>query len=280
MLAEKPTPEYRWKRPRTIFVNSMSDLFHENVPFAFIERVFATMRKTPQHTYQILTKRAERMEELSSKLTWPGNVWMGVSVEGEDYTFRVDCLRRTQAAVKFLSLEPLLGPLDNLDLAGINWVIAGGESGPHARPVERDWIRSVRDQCYDGEIAFHFKQWGHWAPIEQAADAVTGAPQEQGPLEREAFRAYAETWGRIIPRCGGELIGYFLPHEGSNDVAWGLIGFDDLAAYERYRAALRRDPEGRANFERAQRERFILREERSWLQDVAGTRDRPRAVVP
>ncbi len=100
------------------------------------------------------------------------------------------------------------------------------------------------------------------------------------PFQRDAFQAYAEAWGRIIPRCGGELIGYFLPHEGSNDVAWGLIGFDDLAAYERYRAALRRDAEGRANFERAQSERFILREERSWLQDVAGTRNRPRAVAP
>jgi len=100
------------------------------------------------------------------------------------------------------------------------------------------------------------------------------------PFQRDAFQAYAEAWGRIIPRCGGELIGYFLPHEGSNDVAWGLIGFDDLAAYERYRAALRRDAEGRANFERAQRERFILREERSWLQDVAGTRQRPREMAP
>jgi hypothetical protein len=100
------------------------------------------------------------------------------------------------------------------------------------------------------------------------------------PFQRDAFQSYAEAWGRIIPRCGGELIGYFLPHEGSNDVAWGLIGFDDLAAYERYRAALRRDAEGRANFERAQRERFILREERSWLQDVAGTRNQPRAVAP
>ncbi len=100
------------------------------------------------------------------------------------------------------------------------------------------------------------------------------------PFQREAFRTYAEAWGRIIPRCGGQLIGYFLPHEGSNDVAWGLIGFDDLAAYERYRATLRQDPEGRANFQRAQSERFILREERSWLEDVAGTRDQPRQVAP
>lgn len=149
-----------WRTGRMIFVNSMSDLFHENVPLAFIERVFTTMRKTPQHTYQILTKRAERLEELSPKLAWPGNVWMGVSVENEDYAFRVDHLRRTQATIKFLSLEPLLGPLDGLDLAGINWVIAGGESGPHARPVEPDWVRSIRDQCFDAEVAFHFKQWG------------------------------------------------------------------------------------------------------------------------
>ena len=143
-----------------IFVNSMSDLFHESVPLAFIRRVFATMKRTPQHTYQILTKRAERLEELAGKLAWPKNVWMGVSVETEDYTYRIDHLRKTGAAVRFLSLEPLLGPLDNLNLAGIHWVIAGGESGPHARPVDPDWIRSIRDQCFDAEVAFHFKQWG------------------------------------------------------------------------------------------------------------------------
>ena len=149
-----------WKTGRMIFVNSMSDLFHEEVPLAFITRVFATMRETPQHTYQILTKRAERLKGLSRKLEWPQNVWMGVSVENENYMFRIDYLRRTQAAIKFLSLEPLLGPLDNLDLTDIDWVIAGGESGPHARPVEPNWIRSIRDQCFDAEVAFHFKQWG------------------------------------------------------------------------------------------------------------------------
>ncbi|AWB33943.1 DUF5131 family protein [Orrella marina] len=149
-----------WKVGWMIFVNSMSDLFHEDVPLAFIKRVFATMRETPQHIYQILTKRAERLEELSPKLVWPQNVWMGVSVENESYMFRIDHLRRTQAAVKFLSLEPLLGPLNNLDFIGIDWVIAGGESGPNARPVEPNWIRSIRDQCFDAEVAFHFKQWG------------------------------------------------------------------------------------------------------------------------
>jgi len=149
-----------WKTGRMIFVNSMSDLFHEDVPITFIKRVFGTMIRTPQHTYQILTKRAERLEELSDKLVWPKNVWMGVSVENEDFVYRIDHLRRTGAEVKFLSLEPLLGLLNNLDLTGIHWVIAGGESGPKARAVDADWIRSIRDQCFDADVAFHFKQWG------------------------------------------------------------------------------------------------------------------------
>jgi len=149
-----------WKTGRMIFVNSMSDLFHENVSLAFISRVFERMSATPQHTYQILTKRAERLEELSRELDWPDNVWMGVSVENKDFTFRIDRLRRTAAAVKFLSLEPLLGPLDDLNLTGIDWVIAGGESGPGARPMDGNWVRSIRDQCSTADIAFHFKQWG------------------------------------------------------------------------------------------------------------------------
>ncbi|PZQ86544.1 MAG: hypothetical protein DI534_16500 [Leifsonia xyli] len=149
-----------WKNGRMIFVNSMSDLFHESVPLDFIKRVFETMVDAPQHIFQILTKRAERLEELSTELVWPPNVWMGVSVENEDYLFRVDHLRRTEAAIKFLSLEPLLGPLENLNLVDVDWVIAGGESGPHSRPVDPKWIRSIRDQCFDAEVAFHFKQWG------------------------------------------------------------------------------------------------------------------------
>ncbi len=149
-----------WKNGRMIFVNSMSDLFHEAVPLAFIQRVFAAMRVTPQHTYQILTKRAERLEELSDALEWPRNVWMGVSVENADYRFRTDHLRRTGAAVRFLSLEPLLGPLDDLDLERIGWVISGGESGPGSRPIDPDWVRSIRDQCIHTGVAFHFKQWG------------------------------------------------------------------------------------------------------------------------
>ena len=149
-----------WQTGRMIFVNSMSDLFHEDVPIEFIQRVFSTIELTPQHNYQILTKRAERLEELSDEITWPNNVWMGVSVENEAYVYRIDHLRRTKAAVKFLSLEPLLGPLNDLNLGGIDWVIAGGESGPNARAVEADWIRDIRDQCFDANVAFHFKQWG------------------------------------------------------------------------------------------------------------------------
>ncbi len=149
-----------WKTGRMIFVNSMADLFHEKVPLTFIKRVFETMAKTPQHTYQILTKRAERLEKLAGKLRWPQNVWMGVSVESADYLWRIDHLRRTPAAIRFLSLEPLLGPLEDMDLQDIDWAIAGGESGPGARPMETEWVRSIRDQCVSADVAFHFKQWG------------------------------------------------------------------------------------------------------------------------
>lgn len=149
-----------WKIGRMIFVNSMSDLFHETVPLEFIQRVFATMHETPQHTYQILTKRAERLRELSAILEWPKNLWMGVSVENADYQFRIDHLRHTGAKIRFLSLEPLLGPLDDLDLERIDWVIVGGESGPGARAINPAWVRSIRDQCIRADVAFHFKQWG------------------------------------------------------------------------------------------------------------------------
>jgi protein gp37 len=150
----------KWKEGRLIFVNSMSDLFHEKVPLAFIKQVFATMVSTPHHTYQLLTKRAERLEAISGKLPWPDHIWMGVSVESADYLWRIDHLRHTRAAVKFLSLEPMLGPLENLNLCGIDWAIAGGESGPNARPMNGDWVRSIRDQCLRAGVAFHFKQWG------------------------------------------------------------------------------------------------------------------------
>ena len=149
----------RWRKPRTIFVNSMSDLFHPDVPDAYIQRVFAVMQEASQHRFQVLTKRSERLAELSPMLPWPENIWMGVSVENQRWTSRIDDLRQTGAKIKFLSCEPLLGPLD-LDLKGIDWVIAGGESGPGARPMAGDWVRGVRDQCGETETAFFFKQWG------------------------------------------------------------------------------------------------------------------------
>jgi protein gp37 len=150
----------RWKQGRLIFVNSMSDLFHDAVPEEFIHDVFAVMGATPQHTFQLLTKRPDRALRLDKRLAWHANIWFGSSVENQDYVKRIDSLRRTGAAVKFLSLEPLLGPLEQLNLDGIHWVIAGGESGPGARPMNPEWVRSIRDQCQSAGVAFHFKQWG------------------------------------------------------------------------------------------------------------------------
>ena len=156
-LLEQPL---RWKKPQMIFVNSMSDLFHEDVPSDFIQKIFNVMHQAHWHTFQILTKRSQRLLEMSQRLEWPVNVWMGVSVENDDYVFRVDHLRQTGAHVKFLSLEPLLGPLPDLDLRGIDWVIAGGESGPGARPMKEEWVIEIRDQCQAGNVPFFFKQWG------------------------------------------------------------------------------------------------------------------------
>jgi protein gp37 len=149
-----------WKKPQMIFVNSMSDLFHEDAPLEFIHRVFDAMRRASWHTFQVLTKRSRRLLELDPKMDWPTNVWMGVSVENQDYTFRVEHLRQTDAHVKFLSLEPLLGPLPALDLRGIDWVIVGGESGPGARPMAEEWVTDIRDQCLAARVPFFFKQWG------------------------------------------------------------------------------------------------------------------------
>jgi protein gp37 len=149
-----------WKKPQVIFVNSMSDLFHKDVPVEFVLEVFDIMRRAHWHTFQVLTKRADRLEELSPQIDWPENVWMGVSVENQDYTFRIDHLRRTNAKVKFLSLEPLLGPLKKLNLKGIHWTIVGGESGPGARPLDPAWVTEIRDQCVRAKVPFFFKQWG------------------------------------------------------------------------------------------------------------------------
>jgi len=150
----------RMRQSRLIFVNSMSDLFHENVPIDFIRRVFHTMQACPQHTFQILTKRARRLADLASELPWPDNVWMGVSVEDERVLGRIGELRRVPARVRFLSCEPLIGPLEKLPLRGISWVIVGGESGPGARPMRRIWVESIRRQCRLAGVPFFFKQWG------------------------------------------------------------------------------------------------------------------------
>ena len=149
-----------WKKPQMIFVNSMSDLFHRDAPLEFILSVFDVMRRAHWHTFQVLTKRSERLLALNADIDWPPNVWMGVSVENQDYIFRIDHLRKTGAQVKFLSLEPLLGPLSHLDLDGIDWVIVGGESGPGARPMQKAWVQEIREQCQVAQAPFFFKQWG------------------------------------------------------------------------------------------------------------------------
>ncbi|TKC14378.1 DUF5131 family protein [Robertmurraya kyonggiensis] len=150
----------KWKSPRKIFVNSMSDLFHEKVPLDFIKSVFETMNETPHHTYQILTKRPERVAQLSESLNFTPNIWMGTSIESIKVINRLDSLKKIPAQIRFLSCEPLLGPLQNLELDDIHWVIVGGESGPGARPMDPNWVRSIRDQCHNQNVAFFFKQWG------------------------------------------------------------------------------------------------------------------------
>jgi protein gp37 len=151
---------FTWKKSKVVFVNSMSDLFHPEVPVEFIQAVFLVMNQTPQHTYQVLTKRSDRLLELSELLNWTPNIWMGVSVENEKYTFRVEELSKTPAKVKFISVEPLIGPVRTLPLDQINWVIVGGESGHKARPLRKTWVEFIKNQCEEKQIPFFFKQWG------------------------------------------------------------------------------------------------------------------------
>jgi len=155
---------YGWGGSKVVFVNSMSDLFHARVPIGFIRDIFDVIRETPQHTYQVLTKRSLRLLRMSERLEWPSNLWMGVSVESSDVVSRIDHLRGVAAATRFLSCEPLLSALPNLDLTGIDWVIAGGESGPRARPMDPAWVADIRDQCLEADVAFFFKQWGGRTP--------------------------------------------------------------------------------------------------------------------
>ncbi|PJH74645.1 MAG: hypothetical protein CO064_10980 [Anaerolineae bacterium CG_4_9_14_0_8_um_filter_58_9] len=206
---EKPL---EWKTPQVVFVNSMSDLFHKDVPVEFIQKTFDVMRRAHWHQFQVLTKRSERLLELDGcqqrnhfgcqqrnhfgcqqrnhfpQIEWPENVWMGVSVENQDYTFRIDHLRQTGAKVKFLSLEPLLGPLHLLDLGGINWVIVGGESGPGARPIQEKWVKEIRDQCLTVKVPFFFKQWGG-VRKKQAGRSLEGRTWDEMPVNLTPARA-------------------------------------------------------------------------------------------
>lgn len=150
----------KWKKPRIIFVNSMSDLFHERIPDSYVEEVFEVMTRADQHVYQVLTKRPERLAELAPRLPWPEHIWMGVTIENRRFVNRADYLRQVPAAIRFISAEPLLGPLEGLDLSDIHWLITGGESGPRFRPVKEEWIRELRDLCQDAQVPFFFKQWG------------------------------------------------------------------------------------------------------------------------
>ncbi len=161
--SERLNEPLKWRKPSRVFVNSMSDLFHEQMPINFLVQVFEVMQKADHHIFQILTKRHERLVELAPLLPWPDNVWMGVSVENQKYVNRVDYLRQVPAKIRFLSCEPLLGPLE-LDLTNIHWVITGGESGPKHRPIQEEWVRSIRDQCQEEDVAFFHKQWGGVRP--------------------------------------------------------------------------------------------------------------------
>lgn len=169
-----------WRKPRTIFVDSMSDLFHKDVPDDYIRRVFGVIADTPQHQYQLLTKRSQRLARFGRKLEWPPNLWMGVSVETARYQFRIDHLRTVDAAVRFISAEPLLGPLPNLDLDGIHWMIVGGESGPGARPMQAEWAIDLRDQCVAAQVPFFFKQWGGRTP-KSGGRALQGQTHNEMP---------------------------------------------------------------------------------------------------
>ena len=176
----------KWRQPRLVFVNSMSDLFHPAVPNDFIANVFNAMRGAQRHTFQILTKRSRRLRDISKVLQWSPNVWMGVSVENSSYKFRVDHLREVPASLRFLSIEPLLAPVGHLNLDGIGWVIVGGESGPSARPMKRSWVSEIRDQCIQAGVPFFFKQWGGLNP-KAGGRVLDGAVWDQYPLKVSAF---------------------------------------------------------------------------------------------
>ncbi len=187
-----------WKKPQTIFVNSMSDLFHEGIDEDYIQRVFDVMRRAHWHRFQVLTKRSERLAEVSLRIAWPANVWMGVSIERRDYTFRIDHLRATGAFIKFLSLEPLLGPLPNMDLTGIHWAIVGGESGPGCRPMPEEWVLDIRDQCESGGVPFFFKQWGG-TNKKKSGRVLQGRTWDGMPEAHDPVAAEVASWQLELP---------------------------------------------------------------------------------
>ena len=236
----------KWKTPKRIFVNSMSDLFHVDVPLEYIQQVFATMNRAHWHQYQVLTKRADRLQELSAKLPWSPHIWMGVSVENARYIERIDHLRRTGAHVKFLSLEPLLGPLPKLNLRGIHWVIVGGESGPNARPMDPAWVTDLRNQCHRADVAFFFKQWGGVQKSKTGRDARR---PHVGPDAR-ACRHFL--MARLVVHCKKEkydvYIGRAVPRSGLKASIWAnpfVIGKDGTRSevMEKYRTRLMANPE-------------------------------------
>ena len=180
----------KWKKPQIIFVNSMSDLFQEGISVEFIQRAFKVMREANWHQYQILTKRSERLLELDPEIEWAPHIWMGVSVESKDYKYRIDHLRKTKAKIKFLSIEPLLGPLGKLNLRKINWAIVGGESGPYARPMDPKWVLNIRDQCRKTKVPFFFKQWGG-KNRKKTGRVLEGRTWDQMPLKSTQLNKYA-----------------------------------------------------------------------------------------
>jgi protein gp37 len=193
----------RWRRPRVVFVNSMSDLFHEDIPDDYVAEVFDVMVRAEQHTFQVLTKRHERLAELAPQLPWPRNVWMGVTIENRRFVHRADALREVPAAVRFISAEPLLGPLERLDLEGIDWLIAGGESGPRHRRIDAAWVTELRDRCQDEDVAFFFKQWGGHRP-KTGGRELDGREWNEMPIPVERFGpvrpdSYGSAHGRRRP---------------------------------------------------------------------------------
>lgn len=180
----------RWRQPRVVFVNSMSDLFHEDIPDRYVAQVFDVMVRAEQHTFQVLTKRHERLAELASRLPWPRNVWMGVTIENRRFVHRADYLREIPSAVRFISAEPLLGPLEGLDLSGIDWLIAGGESGPRHRRIDAEWVTELRDRCRVEDVAFFFKQWGGHRPKTGGRD-LQGREWNEMPKPRPRQRSLA-----------------------------------------------------------------------------------------